>query len=49
MLTGRYQLQVCADSVNLLGAGKNIMKNAEAVLRATKEVDVKVNVEKLSV
>jgi hypothetical protein len=25
------------------------MKNAEAVLRATKEVDVKVNVEKLSV
>jgi hypothetical protein len=46
-LYGTHQLLVCTDDVNLLGDNMNSMKkNTEALIAASREVDVEVNTQK---
>jgi hypothetical protein len=46
-LNGTHPLLVYADDINLLGENMNIIKkNAEALLDASKEIDLEVNSEK---
>jgi hypothetical protein len=46
-LNGTYQLLVCAYNINVLGGNKSIIKKiTEALLKASKEVGLKVNTEK---
>jgi hypothetical protein len=49
-MNGTHQLLAYADDVNLLGGNiDNINKNTEALIDASKEVGLEVNVEKLSI
>jgi hypothetical protein len=46
-LTGKYQLLVYADDVNLLGDSTNSMKeNSETLLEASRDIDIEINAEK---
>ena len=46
-LNGTHQLEVCADDINKLGGSvRTIKENAEALVVASKEIELEVNVDK---